>query len=196
MKDPPIRALYVAANNPAVTCPEVAQGAEGPVARGPVHRGARSLPDRHRELRRHRAAGGDLSRDRGSLPRLRRLLDAVGPAGRQAAGRGAVELRRGAGARQAHGAHRRGLQPRAAGCGQGAVQGRDRTRRRRRSGQAVRRRADPHRARLQRPAVQDAVGQARVLFRAARQAGRLARCPTGTRIRSKWPRPPSGRCAC
>ena len=30
MKDPPIRALYVSANNPAVTCPEVAQGAEGP----------------------------------------------------------------------------------------------------------------------------------------------------------------------
>ena len=44
-------------------------------------------------LRRHRAAGGDLSRDRRSLPRLRHLLDAVGPAGRAAAGRGVVQLR-------------------------------------------------------------------------------------------------------
>jgi anaerobic selenocysteine-containing dehydrogenase len=48
MSDPPIRALYISANNPAVTCPEAHKVRKG-LARGPVHRGARSLHDRHRE---------------------------------------------------------------------------------------------------------------------------------------------------
>ena len=95
--------------------PRGPQGAEGAGARGPVHRGARSLHDRHREVRRHRAAGGELSRDRRSLSRLWRLLDAVGPAGRQAAGRSPLQLRRGAGARPAHGPHGQDLHARAAG---------------------------------------------------------------------------------
>ena len=42
----------------------VAQGACGLRARGPVHRGARALPDRHRRLRRHPAAGHDPARAR------------------------------------------------------------------------------------------------------------------------------------
>ena len=67
-----------------------------------------------------------------------------------------------------------GSSPCAAGRREGAVQGRDRPGIEGRARQAVRRRADPHQARLERPALRHAVGQARVLFRAARQAGPLA----------------------
>ena len=90
-KDPPIRALFIAANNPAVTCPDTGEDASRPGARGPVHRGARSVHVGHRALCRHRAAGGDLSGDRGFLPRLRHLLHAIQPPRGGAAGRGVVE---------------------------------------------------------------------------------------------------------
>ena len=77
MSDPPLRGLLICANNPAVTCPDAADGARRPGARGPVHRRARPVHDRHGALCRYRAAGGDLPGDRGFLPRLRRLLHAV-----------------------------------------------------------------------------------------------------------------------
>ena len=196
MKDPPIRALYVSANNPAVTCPEVAQGAEGPGARGPVHRGARSLHDRHREVRRHRAAGGELSRDRRSLSRLWRLLDAVGPAGGQAARRGALELRRGPGARQAHGARatrssasRRRTRPRSCSRARPAL-----------PPPPIRPSCSPaSRSTSRMPSTASNSGRRRASSSSipSSSPSRASRpCPTGTRIRSKWPKPPSGRCAC
>ena len=189
------RALHLG-QQPGRDLPRSPQGAEGPLARGPVHRRARPVHDRHGEVRRHRAAGDDLSRDRRPLPCLRRLLDAVGPSGGEARGRGALQLRRGAGAGAAHGPYRQHLHARAAGGREGAVQGLDRSRLQGRSGKAVRGRADPHQARLGRPAVQHAVGQARVLFRAARQDGRVADAGLGARSRSTRQRRRSGRCGC
>ena len=78
MNDPPIRALYVSANNPAVTCPEVHKVQKGSGARGPVHGRARSLPDRYRALRRYRSAGGELPETDDLYRALWRLLDAWG----------------------------------------------------------------------------------------------------------------------
>ena len=167
---------------------------KGLVARGPVHRGARSLHDRHGEVRRHRAAGGELSRDRRSLPRLRRLLDAVGPRRRPSR-----RARRGRTSTWRRRSRRRmgltdaifSLAPEDAAkeLFKGAT------------GPAAA--ADPaklfagepiHIAHaFERPAVPDAVGQARVLFRAARQAGRLAharlerRIPIEVAEAAKWP---------
>ena len=123
MNDPPIRALFVAANNPVVTCPGSAQGAEGSDARGPVHGGARPVHDRHRALRRHRAAGRELPRDRRSLPCLWRLLDAVGPEGRRARRRSTLQLPCRAEPRPAHGRDRPDLQPDAARSGRRILQG-------------------------------------------------------------------------
>jgi anaerobic selenocysteine-containing dehydrogenase len=60
---------------------------------------------------------------------------------------------------------------------------------------AVRRRADPHQARLAGPALRHALGQAGVLLRAARQAGPLAGARLELPIRSRSPTPRSGRCA-
>ena len=60
-------------------------------ARGPVHRRARPVHDRDRALRRYRAAGDDLSGNRGFLPQLRHLLHAVWTASGGAARRGLVE---------------------------------------------------------------------------------------------------------
>ena len=189
------RALRVG-QQPGGDLPRGPQGAEGPFARGPVHRGARSLHDRHGEVRRHRAAGGELPRDRRSLSRLRRLLDAVGPAGRQAAGRGAVELRRGPGARQAHGPQRRDLQPRS-------------RRTRPRSCSRARPALPPPPIRPScSPASRSTSSIPSTASRSRRRRASSSsipssspsrasrRCPTGTRIRSKWPKPPSGRCAC
>ena len=58
------------------------QDASRPCARGSVHRGARSVHVGHRALCRHRAAGNDLSGDRGLFPRLRHLLHAIQPSAR------------------------------------------------------------------------------------------------------------------
>ena len=53
---PPVQALYVYNSNPAAVCPDQSARARGTAARGPVHRRPRAVPDRHRRLRRHRAA--------------------------------------------------------------------------------------------------------------------------------------------
>ena len=91
MTDPPLRGLFVAANNPAVTCPDAGKVRRGLVARGSVHGRARPVSVGDRALCRHRAARDDLSRNRGFLPRLRHLLDAVRARRGAAAGRGMVE---------------------------------------------------------------------------------------------------------
>ena len=59
---PPVRALYVYNSNPAAVAPGLEQGDRRLCARGPVHGRARAVPDRHRRLRRHRAAGDDAAR--------------------------------------------------------------------------------------------------------------------------------------
>ena len=99
LRDPPIRALFVSANNPAVTCPDAAARPPGAHARGPLHGRSRPVPHRHRSLRRSGAAGDDVPRDRGPLPGVRGLLRAVRPAGGAGSGRGVVqrEARSGAG---------------------------------------------------------------------------------------------------
>ena len=62
-------------------------------ARGPVHRGARTFPDRHRRPCRHRAAGHHPARTLGHARRLRPHLRADQPAGDRAARPGAAEHR-------------------------------------------------------------------------------------------------------
>ena len=61
-RDPPIRAIYVYNSNPVAVAPESAKVARGLRARGSLLRRARDLPDRHRRLRRHPAAGDDAAR--------------------------------------------------------------------------------------------------------------------------------------
>ena len=197
MKDPPIRALYMSANNPAVTCPEVHKVQQGPFTRGPLHRGARSLHDRHRE-----AMPTSCCRPRAtSRPTISTAPTAptgCSGAGRQSQPRG--EARSNFDVAQAL-AKRMGLTdpiftPRPQDAAQELFKGA--------TGTAAQ--ADPaklfagepiHIAHAwQRPAVHDAVGQARILFRAARQAGPVAPARLERRSASKWPTPPSGRCAC
>ena len=115
----------------------------------------------------------------------------------EAARRGALELRRGAGARQAHGPDRRDLHPR-----------RRRTRRKElfkgSTGPAAE--ADPAKLFAGEPIhikhdwngqpFKTPSGKLEFYLRAARQAGRLARARLERGSRSKWPMPPSGRCAC
>ena len=55
--DPPIRSLYVFNANPASSTPNAGRIVEGLQPRGPVHRRSRAVPDRHRPVRRPRAAG-------------------------------------------------------------------------------------------------------------------------------------------
>ena len=123
MTDPPLRGLFVAANNPAVTCPDAGTVRRGLDARGSVHGRARPVPDRDGALRRYRVAGGDLSRNRGFLPRLRHLLGAIRPRRGAAAGRGLVEFPPGAGTGAAHGAGRPGVPDVRAGAPRRAVRG-------------------------------------------------------------------------
>ena len=68
---------------PAVTCPEVHKVRQGLLREDLFTVVHDPFMTDTAQLRRHRAAGGDLSRDRRFLPRLRRLLDAVGPARRR-----------------------------------------------------------------------------------------------------------------
>ncbi len=100
LKDPPIRALFVFANNPAVTCPDLAAVRRGLSPRGSLHRGPRPLPLGYRALCRSGAARGHPLRERGRGARLRDLLHAVHSRGGAAARRGVVEspARPGAGA--------------------------------------------------------------------------------------------------
>ena len=82
----PVDVLFVQGSNPAAIGPQPARGPRGPGPGGPVHRGPRPGDDRHRPLRRHRAAGHDQLRGRRHRRRLRRLLGAGLP-GRDPAGR-------------------------------------------------------------------------------------------------------------
>jgi anaerobic selenocysteine-containing dehydrogenase len=59
---PAIEALVVYNSNPVAVAPESPQGGARFRARGPVHRGAGALPDRHRRPRRLRAAGHHAAR--------------------------------------------------------------------------------------------------------------------------------------
>ena len=193
-KDPPIRALFIAANNPAVTCPDTAKTRRG-LAREDlftvVHDPFLTVD---RALCRHRAAGGDLSGDRGFLPRLRHLLHAIQPPRGGAAGRGVVEPAAGAGAGRAHGPDRSGVPHVAAGDPARAVPRRDR------AVAAI----DPDALRDAgpvsighegRPAVPHAVRQAGVLFRGAGGAGTAA--DAGLAARSgRGSAGARGRCAC
>ena len=67
------------------------QGGGGLRARRPVHRGAGAVPDRHRRLRRLRAAGHHAARALGHPHQLRPHRRAAEPAGRRAARRGAQQ---------------------------------------------------------------------------------------------------------
>ena len=102
MKDPPIRALYISANNPAVTCPEVHKVRKG-LAREDLFTVV------HDPFMTDTARFADIVLPAASYLETDDLYRAYGAYwmqwGRQAgqaAGRGALELRRGAGAR--HGA--------------------------------------------------------------------------------------------
>ena len=77
MNDPPIRALFVAANNPAVTCPDAGKVRQGLMREDLFTVVHDPFMTDDRALRRYRAAGDDLSRNRGFLPRLRHLLPAI-----------------------------------------------------------------------------------------------------------------------
>ena len=126
LKDPPIRALFIAANNPAVTCPDSGNDARG-LAREDLFTVVHDpfMTD-DRALRRYRAAGDDVSGDRGFLPRLRHLLHAIRAARGAAAGRGVVEPEAGAGVRRAHGRDRPGVSHVGAGDPARTVPRRDR----------------------------------------------------------------------
>ena len=100
---------------PGGDLPRCRQGAPGPRARRSLHRRARPVPVGDRALCRYRPAGGDLSRKRGSLPRLRHLLPAIRARRGGAAGRGLVQFPPGAGIGAAHGADRPGVRDVAAG---------------------------------------------------------------------------------
>ena len=185
MNDPPIRALFVAANNPAVTCPDVGGGAPRARARGPLHRGPRPVPVGHRALRRHRAAGGDVLRERGRRARVRHVLHAVHSRGGAAAGRGVVESAARAGAGAAPRARRTRCSPwtptsssaPSSATPRGPAAAVD---------PATLRTAGPIKLAIRRggrgPAFGDAVGQARVLLGDARPPRACPRCPTGCPI--------------
>ena len=91
MKDPPIRALFVAANNPAVTCPD-AQAVRRGLAREDlftvVHDPFLSDTARYADLV---LPAATYLETEDLHPRLRHLLHAARAAGGAAAGRGAVE---------------------------------------------------------------------------------------------------------
>ena len=88
---PPVTALLVQNTNPAMVCPELAQGARRAGARGSVHLRARAVHDRDRGLRRRGAAGHHLSRARRLLHRQRPHHLPGDPQADRAARRGARE---------------------------------------------------------------------------------------------------------
>ena len=73
--------MVVYNSNPAAIAPNQNAVLRGLAPRGPVHRGARAVPDRHRGLRRHPAARHHVPGAHRSLLRLRALLPATGAAG-------------------------------------------------------------------------------------------------------------------
>ncbi len=164
--------------------PRGAQGAEGPDARGPVHRGARPVHDRHRD-----ATPTSCCRPRAiSRPTISTVPTAPTgcsgarrPSSRQGEARSNFDVAQALAQRMGVTDRIFSLTPREAAeeffkGSTGPASKVDRN-------EAVRRRADEHQARLGRPALQDAVGQARILFRAARQAGPAADAGLGARSR-------------
>ena len=87
LDDPPVQALVVYGANPLGSQPRPGAGARGPRARGPLHGRDRAVPDRHRRLRRHRAAGDDADRAPRRQRRLRAHVRVAQPAGGRAARR-------------------------------------------------------------------------------------------------------------
>ena len=73
LTDPPVKSLYVYHSNPAAIAPDQNAVIRGTVPRGPVHRSPRTLPDRHRPLRRHRPARHQLAGTPRPVPLLRQL---------------------------------------------------------------------------------------------------------------------------
>jgi anaerobic selenocysteine-containing dehydrogenase len=86
MKDPPIRGLFVAANNPRHHLSRSNKGPARSCTRRSVHGGARPLHDNDGALRRYRPALDNLSRDGGLLSLVRFVLHAICPARCGAAG--------------------------------------------------------------------------------------------------------------
>ena len=122
-------------------------------------------------LRGHRAAGDDVPRDGGFLPRLWRLLHAVRPARRPAAGRSAIEPRPGAGAGAAARRDGSDLLDDDRRAGGADVREGDRPRGDDRSRVAPRGRPGEGDARIPTARLRHAVGEARVLLGAARGPG-------------------------
>ena len=91
---PKIEALVVYNSNPVAVAPESPKVVQGFRARGPVHRGARALHDRHRRPRRLRAAGHHAARAPRRAHQLRPHLRDDQRAGDRAARRGASPTRR------------------------------------------------------------------------------------------------------
>ncbi len=193
MKDPPIRALYVSANNPAVTCPEVHKVRKG-LAREDLFTVV------HDPFLTDTAKYADIVLPAASYLETDDLYRAYGAYwmqwGQQAA-RPQGEARSNFDVAQAL-AKRMGLTDRIftlspQDAAKELFKGATGPAAKADPGEDVRRRADQYRARLAGPAVRDAVGQARVLFRAAGQAGHRRRCPTGNddpieaADAAKWP---------
>jgi hypothetical protein len=90
---PPIKALFVYNSNPVAVAPQSGRGGARLRPRRPVHRCPRSLPDRHRRLRRHPPAG-DQPHGAARHPQVVRAPASPGQsAGDRAARRGAAEHR-------------------------------------------------------------------------------------------------------
>ena len=66
VSDPPITSLYVFCANPVASAPNASLIVRGAAARGSLHRRPRAVHDRHRALRRYRAAGHQPARAGGS----------------------------------------------------------------------------------------------------------------------------------
>ena len=87
LDDPPVKALFVYAQQPGRQHSAPDEGPPRAGARGPVHRRRRALHDRHRALRGHRAAGHDADRAPRSADRVRAPVHRLERAGRRAARR-------------------------------------------------------------------------------------------------------------
>jgi formylmethanofuran dehydrogenase subunit B len=180
LKDPPIRALFIAANNPAVTNPDA-----GAVRQGLAREDLFTIV--HDPFMTATARYADIVLPAATYLETEDLYRAYGAYYLQyapaAAGRGALEFPPGAGIGDPHGVGPAGL-PRTAGRGAGRVAARRQGRDSRDRPRAVApgRPAEPGTAR--RPAVPHPVRQTRILFRAAcrRRFGadaRLAARPAG-----------------
>ena len=107
----PVDVLLVQGSNPAATLSQPGARPRGTGTGGPVHRRPRPGPDRHRTLRRHRAAGDDELRGRRHRRRLRRLLGPGGPRRDPARRREPLQQPAGPRPRGSPRPRRRGLRP-------------------------------------------------------------------------------------